>query len=103
MPVLTPGRALRSREPRLVVENELAPGRHLFQLVVVDDGGLESAPVELVVNVVRRVTPPVGPRDPRILDPRLRDPRIFRPSPPPPPDPEPIRPIRPIRPTRPIR
>lgn len=101
MATLTPGRVLRSREPTLVVENDLAPGRHRFQLVVVDDGGLESDPAELVVVVLdRRTSPPVSPpivRDPR-LDPTL-DPRTpVRPSPPPPPVIGPvIRPIRPIR------
>ena len=98
MTTLTPGRVFRSREPTLVVENDLAPGRHRFQLVVVDDGGLESEPTELVVAVLdRRTSPPVSPPIGRIPIDRV-DPIVVRPSPPPPPVIGPvIRPIRPIR------
>src|SRR5215207_1525617 len=100
MSTLTLGRVLRTREPTLLVENDLAPGRHRFQLTVVDDGGLESEPTELVVAVLARRGPslpvppgriPIGRVDPVVATP-------VRPSPPPQPVIGPvIRPIRPIR------
>ena len=103
MTILTPGRPFRSREPRLTVENDLPPGRHRFQLTVIDDDDLESQPAELVVVVLdRRTTPQPSPpivRDPR-LDPRL-DPRIVTPVRPAPSPPTPIGPF--VRPVRPIR
>lgn len=58
MPVLVPGRAVRSREPRLLVENRLEPGTYVFRLTVLDAGRNESAPVELTVRVQRGV---IGP------------------------------------------
>lgn len=108
MTTLTPGRVFRSREPTLTVENDLAPGRHRFQLTVVDDGGLESDPAELVVTVLdRRVSPPPPPITTGTtgittgtlgrLDPRI----VVTPSPPVSPPPTPIGPL--IRPIRPIR
>ena len=39
-------------EPRLRVENILLPGRHRFRLIVVDDDGIESAPVDTLVTIV---------------------------------------------------
>ena len=74
----------RSREPQVVVENPLKPGRYRFSLVVVDDSGNESVPTELAVSVVEE-TRPVRPeivreemvlRRPITLD-RMR---IIRPS-----------------------
>jgi hypothetical protein len=62
MATLTPGQPLTVREPELLVENRLAAGRYRFQLVVIDDGGLESDPAELVVTV--QPVRPVRPRDP---------------------------------------
>jgi hypothetical protein len=98
---LTPGKPFTVAEPRLLVENQFAPGRYRFQLVVVDDGGLESDPAELVVAVhdVVRPTRPTRPTRPDIVE---IDPDIlgrFRPRRP---DlteirPDIIRPIRPIR------
>jgi len=98
MPTLTPGKPFMVSEPRLLVENQFAPGRYRFQLVVVDDGGLESDPAELVVSVhdVVRPTRPTRPDiveiDPDILGrfrPRRPDLTEIRP--------DIIRPIRPIR------
>jgi|GraSoiStandDraft_4_1057263.scaffolds.fasta_scaffold283536_2 hypothetical protein len=108
MTTLTPGKVFRSREPTLTVENDLAAGRHRFQLTVVDDGGLESEPAELVVAVLDRRTtsppttsPPVSPPIGRIPIDRI-DPVVVTPVRPSPPPPPPIigpviRPIRPIR------
>jgi hypothetical protein len=59
---LTPGKAVTVSHPVLLVETELAAGRYRFQLVVIDDGGLESDPAELVVTV--RPSRPFRPRDP---------------------------------------
>ena len=75
MPVLAPGQPITTGEPRLLVENQLAPGRYRFRLTVVDDGGLESDPAELIVTVfeVPRPERPPGP----IFRPDLGD-RVFR-------------------------
>lgn len=51
MPELSPGKPVTSKIPELLVENKLEAGRYRFELVVVDDSGLESAPAELVVSV----------------------------------------------------
>lgn len=65
MPVLTLNRSVTTEEPVLLVENRLAPGPHLFRLVVVDDAGEASDPAERVVTVLDRSVP-VGPtRAPR--------------------------------------
>jgi hypothetical protein len=72
MATLPPGQPVTVDQPVLLVENDLAAGQHRFQLVVVDDGGLESAPAELLVTVRRLVRP----RDP-IERPDIRD-RIER-------------------------
>lgn len=107
MPVLSPGKAVRSREPTLVVENELAPGDYRFQLVVVDNDQLESDPAELVVRVRTRgrvipddvIRPDVIVRPDLVLRPDV----VIRRTPvrPTPVEPDPV--IRPIRPIRPIR
>lgn len=63
MPVLNPGRTVKSREPLLTVENELEPGTWLFRLTVVDDEGKASEPADLVIRVVGQLVPnqPAGP------------------------------------------
>lgn len=72
MATLTPGRPFTVAEPHLLVENQFAPGRYRFQLVVIDDGGLESDPAELIVSVhdLVRPTRPTRP-DIREIDPDL--------------------------------
>lgn len=49
------GAPIESKEPNIAVEmdpnNPLPVGKHRFQLIVVDDAGNESLPVELVVTV----------------------------------------------------
>ena len=80
MPTLTPGKPFTVAEPQLLVENRLAAGRHRFQLVVIDEAGLESEPAELLVTVREANREPVRPTrpdiNPEILD-RLRP---FRPD-----------------------
>src|SRR2546429_1065918 len=39
-------------EPRLRIENILLPGRHRFRLIVVDNDGIESDPVDTLVTIV---------------------------------------------------
>jgi hypothetical protein len=58
MATLTPGRPITVQTPELLVENQLPVGTYRFQLVVTDDGGLESSPAELVVTVRRPVVRP---------------------------------------------
>ncbi len=76
MVTLAPGKAFSSSQPTVVVENALASGAHVFQLVVVDDSGNASAPVQLVVNVSKPApkseptpTPPTRVPDPESLRP----------------------------------
>ena len=79
MPVLTPGKPMTLREPQLLVENKLRPGRYRFRLVVVDDGGLESDPAEMIVSVedvVRPIEPPIIRGD--ILDRVRLQPDVIR-------------------------
>lgn len=51
MPELSPGKPVTSKTPELLVENKFDAGLYRFELVVIDDSGLESAPAELVVTV----------------------------------------------------
>ena len=66
MPTLTPGQPLTVDTPELLVENRLRPGTHRFQLVVIDEAGLESRPAELEVTVERRGRP-AGPFNPDLI------------------------------------
>lgn len=61
MPTLALNKPFDTREPNIVVENALAIGRHRFALIVVDDQGNESAPVQHVVEVRRAVFEPLPP------------------------------------------
>lgn len=71
MVTLAPGKAFSTSQPSVVVENVLDPGRHVFQLVVTDDSGNASAPVDLVVSVAKpapdTTTPPTRAPDPESL------------------------------------
>lgn len=57
MAKLTPGKALVQPEPLLLVENQLAPGRYRFELVVISSSGKKSAPAHVDVNIVARDRP----------------------------------------------
>ena len=72
MPTLIPGQPITIPDPHLLVENQFAPGRYRFQLVVTDEAGLESDPAELFV-LVRDIVRPVPPTRPDIreIDPDL--------------------------------
>src|SRR5437762_13237072 len=52
MPTLELHQPFETTEPRLRVENILLPGRHRFRLIVVDDDGVESDPVDTLVTIV---------------------------------------------------
>ncbi len=52
MTVLQRHQPVVSTAPRVVVHNELPPGRHRFALVVVDHQGRVSAPDVCVVTVL---------------------------------------------------
>ena len=52
MTVFTPETPVRTRTPLVLVENELRPGVYLFELVVVDNEGKQSAPAFFEVRVV---------------------------------------------------
>src|SRR6266480_166436 len=55
MPTLELHQPFETTEPRLRVENILLPGRHRFRLIVVDDDGIESDPVDTLVTIVAPV------------------------------------------------
>ena len=55
MPTLELQQPFETTEPRLRVENILLPGRHRFRLIVVDDDGIESDPVDTLVTIVAPV------------------------------------------------
>lgn len=57
MPVIAVNRVVSTREPRLLVENDLPVGRYRFRLTVVDGDRNESAPAELVVSIVKPTRP----------------------------------------------
>lgn len=59
---LVRGRPLRTTESRIVVHAGLAPGRHRFQLQVVDTGGLRSVPATAGVLVARGGITPAPPQ-----------------------------------------
>lgn len=67
MPLLQRGRPVDSDAPRLVVHHTLPPGRHRFELVVVDDRGRVSAPDVWIVTVLPH---PPGRNPPPAIDPR---------------------------------
>src|SRR2546422_3196112 len=55
MPTLELQRPFETTEPRLRVESILLPGRHRFRLIVVDNDGIESDPVDTLVTIVGSV------------------------------------------------
>lgn len=63
MPVLVAGRTVATREPTLLVENQLAPGSYVFRVTVLDEARNESAATELTVRVQRAVVDPIIIRD----------------------------------------
>ena len=66
MVTLVHGKPLRTTEPRLVVDAGLLPGRHRFQLEVLDRGGLRSMPATASVLVARGGVAPAPPPAPPI-------------------------------------
>ena len=77
MTVLGINKPFDSPQPLLLVENKLAVGRHRFLLVVVNQRGVRSDPMEIVVAVRRAIVRgPLGV--PRNKDPRHDDPRRSR-------------------------
>lgn len=61
MAILRPGVPVTQDSPLLVVDNQLAPGRHRFQLEVIDTAGLVSEPALLVVSVAALPEPAPAP------------------------------------------
>src|SRR5258705_12345026 len=49
---------IETAEPTIAVDPGLPPGRHRFQLVVIDDAGHRSQPVEAIIEVQREIVPP---------------------------------------------
>lgn len=71
----TPNMPVKTREPMIVVDAGLPVGSHRFRLVVINDRGRESKPVEIVVRITDQRTSDgtlIEPRDDggTLLDPR---------------------------------
>jgi hypothetical protein len=66
MPVLVLRKPFTTTVPTLKVENVLAPGVHVFQLVVVNAQGVQSDPVRISVAVTRVIVPS-GPGRPGLI------------------------------------
>lgn len=58
MLLFTPGQAVISDQPRVVVAPGLKPGRYRFQLVVCSSTGRRSAPSEWIITVHPAASPP---------------------------------------------
>ena len=94
MPVFQTGQPIETDQPFIAVENRLPPGRHTFQLVVVDDGGNRSDPARAVVIVKAPLPPPpTGPTGPGRVPRRPFPPDIVVERPSPFPRPIPRRPV----------
>lgn len=78
------GQPVTTDTPGMLVDAGLPVGRHRFQLVVTDSGGMRSRADEIVVQVQRLVLPPVGPIGP--IGPAI----------------DPVDPVRPVGPVGPI-
>jgi hypothetical protein len=73
MTVLAVNKPVEQAKPVLLVENRLAAGRHRFSLVVVNDRGVASEAMTLLVTVGRGILRgPVGRLDPPLVGERIR-------------------------------
>lgn len=70
MPFFEVGKEFTTREPRIIVDAGLPPGRYRFRLVVVNGAGQRSRPTDLVVTIVRQQ--PVQPGSGFVLTDRTR-------------------------------
>jgi hypothetical protein len=55
------GQTVETREPTIEVDPGMDPGRHRFQLVVVNEANVRSAPATAIVEIKRGVEEPRGP------------------------------------------
>jgi hypothetical protein len=56
-----PNVPFETADPKVVVDAGLRPGSYRFRLVVVNDRGLASAPVEVTVSVLTTLFTPTTP------------------------------------------
>ena len=63
MPRFQPNNMVETTEPSITVDRGLNPGLYRFQLVVIDNAGRQSEPVERVVRIVRVIRPPQATPD----------------------------------------
>lgn len=54
---------IETAETTIAVDPGLSPGRHRFRLVVIDDAGKRSQPVEAIVEIKGEIVPPALPTD----------------------------------------
>lgn len=73
MTVLAVNKPVQQAKPVLLVENRLAAGRHRFSLIVVNERGVASDSMTLVVTVGRGILrPPGGRLEPLVAGERIR-------------------------------
>jgi hypothetical protein len=63
MPLIQPNQEITTSEPVFTVAAGLQPGRYVFQLVVVDEAGMRSAPTQRLVTIQQHNIKP-GPVHP---------------------------------------
>ena len=51
------GDTIETRAPKFTVDAGLTPGRHCFQLEVINDAGIRSEPTKAIVEVQRASDP----------------------------------------------
>ena len=71
MPQFTPGQSISTPDNNVVVEVDpqqpLAKGQHVFELIVVDDDGIKSDPVQVIVVVADDRKPTAVLRAPSLV------------------------------------
>lgn len=66
MPLIEPNKEITTSQPFLTVPAGLQPGRYVFQLVVVDESGMRSAPTRRLVTIQQRIIKPPVPVNPSL-------------------------------------
>lgn len=66
MPLIEPKKEITTSQPFLMIPAGLQPGRYVFQLVVVDESGMRSAPTRRLVTIQQHIVKPPIPVNPAL-------------------------------------
>lgn len=77
MPVFKLNKPVVTREPQVLVENKLKPGKYTFRLVVTIDG-VSGKPLERTITVAERMVPLSRPGERTDKPKKTRKPRTPR-------------------------